>query len=61
MLATSLLEACNNNLEMAVNMHMEGIPGALAADAAPAAAQNMPVSIIASLTSYTEITYIFTI
>ncbi|KAK4289575.1 hypothetical protein Pmani_030529 [Petrolisthes manimaculis] len=41
-LATSLLEACNNNLEMAVNMHMEGIPGALAADAAPAAAQNMP-------------------
>ncbi|KAG7170289.1 UBX domain-containing protein 7-like [Homarus americanus] len=29
-LATSLLEACGNNLEMAINMHMEGIHGASA-------------------------------
>ena len=33
-LAESLLQACNNSLEMAINMHMEGIEGATSAGGA---------------------------
>ena len=39
--AASLLEACNNNVEMAIGMHLDGgapVPGASASGAASASA-----------------------
>ena len=45
MVATNLLEACDNNLEMAVNMHMEGVsPDALPTASGSGELSQVPVS-----------------